>query len=77
MNLRRVRKELEMIWRGSLSWGEAADVFAHNYPSGNYGPPAGFNWDWGSWDAPMVDDPESPEYNVPARWAACLLPARA
>jgi hypothetical protein len=31
-------------------------VFAHNYPSGNYGPPSGFNFDWASWehDAPLV-----------------------
>lgn len=41
-------------------------VFAHNYPSGNYGPPSGFNYDYGSWDTPIVDDPDSPEYNVPA-----------
>jgi lysosomal alpha-mannosidase len=41
-------------------------VFTQNYPSGNYGPPSGFNWDWGSWDTPLVDDPDSPEYNVPA-----------
>jgi hypothetical protein len=29
-------------------------VWTHNYPSGNYGPPAGFNFDWGSQDPPIV-----------------------
>ncbi|KAF6264318.1 hypothetical protein COO60DRAFT_1634484 [Scenedesmus sp. NREL 46B-D3] len=42
-------------------------VFSHNYPSGNYGPPGGFNFDWGQLDPPIVDDPASPEYNLQQR----------
>eukprot|EP00879_Flechtneria_rotunda_P012931 GHRR01013504.1.p1 GENE.GHRR01013504.1~~GHRR01013504.1.p1 ORF type:complete len:746 (+),score=240.71 GHRR01013504.1:364-2601(+) len=67
MRLRLSRKQLELLWRPSLSWGESGQVWTHNYPSGNYGPPPGFNFDWAQWDAPIVDDPDSPEYNVPNR----------
>ena len=67
MAARTAARQLEFVWRGSASWGAASDVFAHNYPTGNYGPPPGFNWDWGSSDAYIVDDPASDEYNVPSR----------
>ena len=36
MALRKGSKAMEVIWRGSTSWGAASDVFTHNYPSGNY-----------------------------------------
>eukprot|EP00878_Enallax_costatus_P021386 GHUV01022636.1.p1 GENE.GHUV01022636.1~~GHUV01022636.1.p1 ORF type:complete len:359 (+),score=25.23 GHUV01022636.1:102-1079(+) len=67
MKIRSSNKQLEILWRPSVSWGESGQIWTHNYPSGNYGPPEGFNFDYGAWDAPIVDDPTSPEYNVPAR----------
>ena len=55
MALRAERKELEFMWRGSQSWGAASDVFTHIYPSGNYGAPPGFDWNYGtSWDPPII-----------------------
>lgn len=33
-------------------------------PAGNYGPPSGFNWEWGSQDEPFVDHPGWEENNV-------------
>eukprot|EP00775_Hariotina_reticulata_P012334 gene12334-12467_t len=68
MRTRAAQKQLELLWRPSQSWGKWGQVFTHNYPSGNYGPPPGFDYNWAtSWDPPIVDDPQSPEYNVPER----------
>jgi hypothetical protein len=50
MELRAARQQLEFVWRGSRSFGADADVFTGNFASGNYGPPPGFNWDWGQAD---------------------------
>lgn len=36
MALRKQQKALELIWRGSASWGPASDLFTHNYYTGNY-----------------------------------------
>jgi hypothetical protein len=54
IKLRASKQQLEMLWRPSASWGEAGQVFTQNYPSGNYGPPSGFNFDWGQLDPPIV-----------------------
>jgi hypothetical protein len=54
MKLRASKQQLELLWRPSASWGEAGQVFTQNYPSGNYGPPSGFNFDWGQLDPPLV-----------------------
>lgn len=35
--------------------------------AGTYGPPAYFNWDWGSQDTPIQDDVCLDEYNVEQR----------
>ena len=35
--------------------------------AGSYGPPAYFNWDWGSQDTPIQDDVCLDEYNVEQR----------
>ena len=32
--------------------------------AGNYGPPSGFNWEWGSLDEPFKDHPGWEESNV-------------
>lgn len=36
MALRKAARAMEVVWRGSASWGAASDIFTHNYPSGNY-----------------------------------------
>ena len=33
-------------------------------PAGNYGPPSGFNYEWGSQDEPFTDHPGWEESNV-------------
>ena len=38
MAKRRERKEFEMLWRGARSFGDAADVFTSNWPSGKWRP---------------------------------------
>lgn len=54
MKLRASKRQLELLWRPCASWGEAGQIFTQNYPSGNYGPPSGFNFDWGQLDPPIV-----------------------
>ncbi len=54
MRLRAGRKELEFLWRASRSWGAASDIWTQNYPSGNYGPPVSFNFDYGQLDPPII-----------------------
>jgi len=53
MDVRRRKKQLELLWRGSESLGDTAELFTGNFASGNYGPPPGFNWDWGQADPQM------------------------
>lgn len=62
---RAARRELEHVWRPSLSFTQgSADVLALAYSSGNYGPPPGLDWNWGtSPNGPIIDDPKSPDYN--------------
>lgn len=76
MTLRAQNREFEMLWRASQSWGAASDIFTHNSPNGNYGPPLGFNWDWGQMDDPLIDDPDSPFNNVVAKLAWLSAQAR-
>ena len=46
----------------------SSEIFTGNFASGNYGPPAGFWWEWGSSpDPPIADDPALAEYNVEER----------
>lgn len=63
---RRHDRELEMVWGSSED--SHSSVFAVNFASGNYGPPTGFWWEWGSSpDSIIVDDINSQEYNVKER----------
>ena len=57
MDVRKRKRQLELLWRGSESLGSAADLFTGNFASGNYGPPPGFNWDWGQEDPQMQARP--------------------
>lgn len=65
-NARAQTKDLEWIWRASESMTSSADVFAGKFWNG-YGPPSGFNFDIGSNDAPIIDDPLLEGYNVDQR----------
>lgn len=67
LSRRRRHRELEMVWGASDDKGHAS-IFAVNFASGNYGPPAGFWWEWGpSPDSIIIDNVLSPEYNVKER----------
>ncbi|KAI2808070.1 carbohydrate binding [Blomia tropicalis] len=64
---RRKNRTLEHVWQASSDLGKSADLFTGMMNFG-YGPPQGFNWDLvGGADEPVIDDPESDEYNVPRR----------
>ncbi|CAG2118606.1 unnamed protein product, partial [Medioppia subpectinata] len=57
-------KRMELLWQGSDDLGKASDIFTHAMEMG-YGPPSGFNWDLANGgDDPIIDDPESEDYNV-------------
>jgi len=59
----------EFVWRASPSLGPQTQVFTGltGEYGGNYGPPAGFNWDHSSNDEPIQDDPDLENYNVQSR----------
>ena len=59
-------KRLEWIWEASASLGEDASLFAGMFWNG-YGPPGGFDFDIGSNDPPVQDDPRLTDYNVDQR----------
>ncbi|CAN7943346.1 unnamed protein product, partial [Ixodes pacificus] len=67
-SLRQTKKRMEFIWRASENLGKSADIFTGILPS-VYSPPKGFCFDVHCDDEPIVDDPESDEYNVPSRLA--------
>lgn len=52
--------EAEAVWRAApATYGAAADVFLGNFPN-HYGPPHGFNFEWGSTDPPIQVQPPPP-----------------
>lgn len=60
------KQEMEMIWHASDDLGESSDIFAgvlHNL----YQAPSGFCFDILCDNEPMIDNPKSPDYNVPRR----------
>ncbi|KAA6428404.1 MAG: Lysosomal alpha-mannosidase [Trebouxia sp. A1-2] len=67
MDLRKPAKQMEMLWRGAKSFGDTADVFTSNFPTGNYGAPGGFWYDPWSQDDPIMDDKCLYDYNVQNR----------
>jgi len=79
MKKRSKEKTLEHLWRGTGSGPSsssssdatsdaASTLLTGNFPSGNYGPPPGFWWEWtSSPDAVIADDPDLEEYNVEER----------
>lgn len=70
-------KELELVWFGS-GGGSApgSAIFTGNFYSGNYCPPPGFNYDWGSPDPPIMDNPALSDYNVQERVEAFVEACR-
>ncbi|KAJ8898443.1 hypothetical protein PR048_003803 [Dryococelus australis] len=59
-------KTMEMMWKASANLGSEADLFTGvNYNGYSY--PSGFCFDINCSDEPIIEDVDSPEYNVPER----------
>ncbi|XP_011704639.1 PREDICTED: lysosomal alpha-mannosidase isoform X1 [Wasmannia auropunctata] len=54
---------MEFIWKSSPSLGKRANLFT-TAMFNNYSPPPGFCFDVLCADEPMIDDPDSPDYNI-------------
>ncbi|XP_062197147.1 probable alpha-mannosidase At5g13980 [Phragmites australis] len=64
---RKGTKELEVVWRGSKTFGSSADIFAGIFPKNYEPPPGGFYFEVDA-DSPVVqDDPFLFDYNVEER----------
>ncbi|XP_020699956.1 alpha-mannosidase [Dendrobium catenatum] len=59
-------KSLEVIWRGSRTFGSSSQIFASAFPK-HYSPPNGFHFEVNDEDAPIQDDPILYDYNVNER----------
>ncbi|XP_076763477.1 lysosomal alpha-mannosidase II isoform X2 [Xylocopa sonorina] len=59
-------QSMEFIWKGSANLGSRANLFTVALYN-NYSPPPGFCYDLLCNDEPIIDDPESPDYNVKTR----------
>ncbi|XP_017767636.1 PREDICTED: lysosomal alpha-mannosidase-like isoform X2 [Eufriesea mexicana] len=59
-------KTMEFIWKGSPNLGTKADLFTVALYN-TYSPPPGFCYDVLCNDEPIIDDPDSPDYNVDER----------
>ncbi|XP_032680589.1 lysosomal alpha-mannosidase isoform X2 [Odontomachus brunneus] len=56
-------RSMEFIWKSSPSLGQRANLFTAVLFN-NYSPPPGFCFDILCEDEPMIDDPDSPDYNI-------------
>lgn len=63
--VREANLELEVVMQPSDSLGSSVDIFTGVMRG--YGPISGFNFDWGSHDAPMQDDEKLHDYNIQDR----------
>ncbi|KAJ8752575.1 hypothetical protein K2173_005464 [Erythroxylum novogranatense] len=66
---RKNEKSLEVVWRGSKTFGSSAQIFADAFPEG-YGAPGNFYYEVNTegFDSPIVqDDTDLFDYNVPER----------
>ncbi|XP_075400920.1 lysosomal alpha-mannosidase-like [Tenrec ecaudatus] len=62
--IRERTRQMEQVWRGSMSLPPpTADLFTSILPN-LYEPPAGFCWDIKCFDSPVVDEINNPEYNA-------------
>ncbi|XP_042469663.1 alpha-mannosidase-like [Zingiber officinale] len=66
---RKLDKSLEVIWRGSRTFGSSSQIFANAFPV-HYSAPSGFSFDItddDSYPIPVQDDPQLFDYNVEER----------
>ncbi|KAF5738117.1 lysosomal alpha-mannosidase isoform X2 [Tripterygium wilfordii] len=63
---RKVDKSLEVIWRGSKTFGSSSQIFANAFPN-HYGPPEGFRFEVDTDFEPVQDDDLLFDYNVEKR----------
>ncbi|GAB1861211.1 Lysosomal alpha-mannosidase [Camponotus japonicus] len=59
-------QSMEFIWKSSPSLGKRANLFTTAMYN-TYSPPPGFCFDVLCADEPMIDDPDSPDYNIERR----------
>ncbi|KAH0948863.1 hypothetical protein HN011_001273 [Eciton burchellii] len=62
-NKRLREKSMEFVWESSSSLGKQANLFTVAMYN-TYSPPPGFCFDVLCADEPMIDDPDSPDYNI-------------
>ncbi|XP_022132790.1 alpha-mannosidase [Momordica charantia] len=63
---RKVDKSLEVVWRGSKTFGSSSQIFANAFPV-HYSPPPGFHFEVNDDTVPIQDDPSLYDYNVEQR----------
>ncbi|KAK1303873.1 hypothetical protein QJS10_CPB11g01988 [Acorus calamus] len=63
---RLIDKSLEVIWRGSSTFGSSSQIFTSAFPV-HYSPPTGFHFEVDDNDPPVQDDPLLFDYNVEQR----------
>ncbi|CAM0872753.1 unnamed protein product [Alopecurus aequalis] len=64
---RKGTKELEVVWRGSKTFGSSADIFAGIFPKNYEPPPGGFYFEVDAESPVVQDDPLLFDYNVEQR----------
>ncbi|KAL1517914.1 hypothetical protein ABEB36_001614 [Hypothenemus hampei] len=65
--IRRENQSLEFVWRGSPdNLGESTDIYT-NILFRHYSAPSGLCFDVNCNDEPVIDDPNSPEYNLQSK----------
>ncbi|XP_017257760.1 alpha-mannosidase [Daucus carota subsp. sativus] len=63
---RKEDKSLEVVWRGSKTFGSSSQIFANAFPV-HYSPPTGFHFEVNDDTVPVQDDPLLFDYNVKDR----------
>ncbi|XP_057965070.1 alpha-mannosidase [Malania oleifera] len=63
---RKEDKSLEVIWRGSKTFGSSSQIFANAFPV-HYSPPPGFHFEVNDDTVPVQDNPLLYDYNVEQR----------
>ncbi|KAI3929113.1 hypothetical protein MKW92_027696 [Papaver armeniacum] len=63
---RKLDKSLEVIWRGSKTFGSSAQIFANAFPV-HYSAPSGFNFEVSGKFEPVQDNPLLYDFNVAKR----------
>ncbi|XAR73763.1 Alpha-mannosidase [Bertholletia excelsa] len=63
---RKADKSLEVVWRGSKTFGSSSQIFANAFPV-HYSPPTGFGFEVDDDSIPVQDNPLLFDYNVEQR----------